>query len=96
MITTPARPSTPWLSIIGFLGGMAGIAASITVAFLGMRAVLDVGGQCASGGPYVVATPCPDGTWLLPVAIFGLLVLTAVAIVVGIAAGAWVYRLAGG
>ena len=48
---------------------MAGIAGSITIAFLGMRAALDVGGH-ASGGPYVIATPCPDGTWLLPVAIF--------------------------
>jgi hypothetical protein len=70
MITTPSRYAPPWLSIAGFLVGMAGIAASITVVFLGMRSVLDVGGQCASGGPYVIAVPCPDGTWTLPLAIF--------------------------
>lgn len=70
MITTPTRYAPAWLSIAGFLAGLAGIAASITVVFLGMRSVLDVGGQCASGGPYVIAVPCPDGTWTLPLAIF--------------------------
>jgi hypothetical protein len=70
VITTPSRYAPPWLSIAGFLAGMAGIAASITVVFLGMRSVLDVGGQCASGGPYDIAVPCPDGTWTLPLAIF--------------------------
>ena len=70
MIPTPARPALPWLAIAAFLVGMAGIAASITVVFLGMRSVLAVGGQCASGGPYVISVPCPDGTWTLPLAIF--------------------------
>jgi hypothetical protein len=70
MITTPTRPAPPWLAIGAFLVGMAGVAGSITVVFLGMRSVLDVGGQCASGGPYVIAVPCPDGTWTLPLAVF--------------------------
>jgi len=70
MITTPSRYSPPWLAIAAFLVGMAGVAGSITVVFLGMRSVLDVGGQCASGGPYVIAVPCPDGTWTLPLAVF--------------------------
>lgn len=38
-------------------------------ANLSMRAVMGVGGSCASGGPYEIATPCPDGTWLIAVAI---------------------------
>jgi hypothetical protein len=70
MITTPARTPARWLAVVGFLIGIAGIAGSITVVFLGMRSVLDVGGQCASGGPYVIAVQCPDGTWTLPLAIF--------------------------
>ena len=37
--------------------------------YLGMRAVMDVGGSCADGGPYVSAQPCPDGATLLSVAI---------------------------
>ena len=39
--------------------------------FIEMRAVLDVGGSCADGGPYVSAQPCPQGTWLMFLAIFG-------------------------
>ena len=38
-----------------------GLAACVTVIFLSMRAVMDIGGACASGGPYVPARPCPDG-----------------------------------
>lgn len=38
-------------------------------AFLSMRAVMGVGGSCASGGPYEIATPCPDGSWLIAIAI---------------------------
>ena len=70
MITVPTRSAPPWLAMAAFLVGMAGVAGSITVVLLGMRSVLDVGGQCASGGPYVIAVPCPDGTWTLPLAVF--------------------------
>lgn len=45
--------------------GVAMTAAAITMAFFGMRAVMAVGGSCASGGPYQVAQPCPDNAWLL-------------------------------
>ena len=33
---------------------------ALTWVYLGMRSVMDIGGSCASGGPYVVANPCPD------------------------------------
>jgi hypothetical protein len=49
--------------------GVALFSASLTAVFLSMRSVMDVGGSCASGGPYP-ATPCPDGAWLTPVGIF--------------------------
>jgi uncharacterized membrane protein len=45
--------------------GVAGLAAAITILFLSMRAVMQIGGYCASGGPYVIATPCPKGIPLL-------------------------------
>ena len=44
------------------LVAVAGLTACITLIYLGMRAVMDVGGACADGGPYVSAQPCPDGT----------------------------------
>ena len=40
----------------------------LTWAFLAMRAVMQVGGACADGGPYVSAQPCPDGAVLIAVA----------------------------
>ena len=47
--------------LLGLAIGLAGSAAAITVMFLAMRAVMGVGGSCADGGPYVIATPCPNG-----------------------------------
>lgn len=48
-----------------YLLGVAGMAACIVVVFMGMRAVLDIGGFCAEGGPYVIGTHCPEGVPLL-------------------------------
>ncbi len=45
------------------------VTITLTWTYLGMRAVMDVGGSCAEGGPYVIARPCPDGTWMIAVAI---------------------------
>jgi hypothetical protein len=51
--------------------GVAGVVMCLTVLFYCMRAVMDMGGTCASGGPYVVARPCPSGVgWMTPVSIF--------------------------
>jgi hypothetical protein len=48
-----------------YLLGVAGLTASIAVVFLAMRAVMDIGGYCAEGGPYVIETHCPEGVPLL-------------------------------
>lgn len=48
-------------STIGIFVSLAGVAAALTLLFLGMRSVMDVGGFCASGGPYVIETECPQG-----------------------------------
>lgn len=37
------------------------LATTLTWVYLSMRAIMDIGGSCASGGPYVIETPCPDG-----------------------------------
>jgi hypothetical protein len=56
-----------------YLVAVAGLAACLTLVFLGMRAVMDVGGFCAEGGPYVIETHCPEGVPLLLIGgIFGL------------------------
>ena len=50
----------PLLRVAAYLAGVAGLAFCITLLWFGMRAVLDIGGFCASGGPYVIADACPD------------------------------------
>lgn len=67
--------------VIMFLG-LAIVSTGLTLVFLSMRAVMDIGGYCASGGPYVIATECPGGTAaLLPAGIIGGLV------------GVWMYAV---
>lgn len=62
----------PWVGTFLSLGGLS---ASLTVVYLGMRSVMEIGGACASGGPYEVATPCPEGVPLLMVGgIWGLFI----------------------
>jgi hypothetical protein len=48
------RP-TIWISL-----SLAGVACGLTLVFLSMRSVMDVGGFCAQGGPFVIETECPD------------------------------------
>ena len=45
------------------------LAVTLTWSFFSMRAVMNVGGSCADGGPYVSAQPCPDGAILIAVAV---------------------------
>ncbi|MEU8268211.1 SHOCT domain-containing protein [Sphaerisporangium sp. NPDC049002] len=57
---------------IGTVLGLGGVTCCLTMLFLSSRLLLGVGGSCASGGPYVVATPCPDAIgWIMPVSIIG-------------------------
>lgn len=56
------------LGSVLIFGSLAGAVCGLSLLFLGMRGVMEIGGSCAEGGPYVSARPCPDGT---PVAIFG-------------------------
>jgi hypothetical protein len=45
----------------------------LTLVYLSMRAVMDVGGACASGGAYEIRQQCPKGVgWVMPVGIFGM------------------------
>lgn len=48
-----------------YLTGVAGLVACIVVVFLAMRAVMDIGGFCAEGGPYEIEVHCPEGVPLL-------------------------------
>ena len=61
-----------WILITG---GLA--TASLTVLFLGMRSVMDIGGSCGSIGTDGVIRPCPGNVaGLVPAAIWGGLIFT--------------------
>lgn len=45
------------------------LGLALTWTFLGMRSVMDVGGACAEGAPYVSTQSCPDGAVLIAFAI---------------------------
>ncbi len=63
------------IDVLLYAVGVAGLAMSLTLVFLSMRAVMDVGGFCAEGGPYVIETHCPEGVPLLITGgIFGLFI----------------------
>ena len=59
----PSRRTAPRpLDVLLGLAGVAGIAAGITLLALDGRALIDIGGFCAEGGPYVIATHCPQNS----------------------------------
>ncbi len=79
-----ADDAPDYTAIAWLLVSAAGLAACITLLFLGMRAVMDIGGACASGGPYVSVRPCPDGiAALMTVGTLGLFVFGGLGIWAG-------------
>ncbi len=76
--------SVPVRSLLLAALGTAGLAACVTLLFLGMRAVMDVGGACADGGPYVSAQSCPNGApGAMLLGVFGLFGFGAIAMLYG-------------
>jgi hypothetical protein len=65
------------VDLLLYLVGAAGLAFALTGVWLGMRSVMDIGGACASGGPYEIATPCPGGVEVLLVLGFPIGVVSA-------------------
>ena len=80
-MSSPTAPRTPGLgAVTGYLVGMGGLAFTLTILWLSMRAVMGIGGACASGGPYVPAVECPDAVVLLtPLSIFGIFIFGGLA-----------------
>jgi hypothetical protein len=64
------------------------VAVSLTWTYLSMRAVMNVGGSCADGGPYVSAQPCPDGSILIAVAVPMLIIFSMIGTVSASTVGA--------
>ena len=78
--TVEEPPRVRMAPLLGYLVGIAGLAFSLTILWLSMRAVMGIGGACASGGPYVPAVECPDVVVALtPLSIFGLFIFGGLA-----------------
>ena len=76
-ISPTQAPRLPLVRLSVLVVTVALVALTITWTFLGMRAVMDIGGACATGGPYVPVQPCPEGaSVMLSVAIPVLLLAT--------------------
>jgi hypothetical protein len=84
-----SQPADPRVRDVMLLAiGVAGLVACITLVFLAMRAVMDVGGACADGGPYVSAQSCPEGSApAMLLGIFGGFGFGALALVTGARVG---------
>jgi hypothetical protein len=86
---TTDRSSPSVSALARYLVGVAGLAFSLTILWLSMRAVMDIGGACASGGPYLPAVECPDIVIAMtPLSIFGLFLFGGLAIWGGASIGA--------
>ncbi len=92
--------SAPWITgpraappraVAGLLVAAFGLGLSITLLFLSMRAVMDVGGMCAEGGAYEIRQHCPEGAPLASiVGMVGLFAFGGLGIWAGsVLGGAW-------
>jgi hypothetical protein len=71
-------------ALVLYVVGLVVLAAATVAVYLAMRDVMAIGGSCASGGPYEVATPCPKGTSALMVGgFFGWFVGAGMAAIAG-------------
>lgn len=50
--------------------GLVLVVVGLTWLNLVGAAVMAQGGSCGSGGPYEIASPCPQGAWMAPAGIF--------------------------
>ena len=64
-LDTRRESAATWRDRALYLVGVAGLTACVVVIFLAMRAVMDIGGFCAEGGPYEIEVHCPGGVPLL-------------------------------
>lgn len=85
-VRTPAwRIAGSFLSWLLFAFSFAGL-------FQATGVVIGLGGYCASGGPYVIETPCPEGVLVFaPVGILGMIVAAVVSMAVADNLGAPLY-----
>ena len=79
---------TPWKAGAVTVVSALAVAVSLTWVYLVMRSVMNVGGSCADGGPYVSSQSCPDGTVLMAVGVPMLIIFAMIGTVSASSVGA--------
>jgi hypothetical protein len=74
---TGQRPRWSLAAPVATVVGVLVLGITITWTFFSMRSVMNVGGSCAEGGPYVSSQSCPDGSFLIAIAV-PVMLLTAI------------------
>ena len=71
--------NSPGARVLGSAVSWLLFTCSFTLLYLTSGLVMGLGGSCASGGPYVIETPCPDAVLVYaPLSIFGGLIAVAI------------------
>lgn len=73
---------TPIVRVLGSFASWFLFALCMTLLVQGFFGLMAIGGSCASGGPYVIETECPDAVAIfMPLSIFGGLAAVAIALI---------------
>ena len=88
MTTAPTEGRLPVFRVGGLVVTTALVGVMLAWLYFGMRAVMDIGGACATGGPYVPAVECPQGAAVLisiapPVLLLSTFAATGLAVTMG-------------
>jgi len=76
------RFSGPVWRLLGSAASWLLFSFCFTLLYLGSAVVMGLGGFCASGGPYVIETECPDSVVAtVPLSIFGGLAAVAIGVI---------------
>ncbi len=67
-----ARFQTPIWRVVGSFASWLLFSFCFSLLYMGSAVVMGLGGYCATGGPYVIETECPDAVAVtVPLSIFG-------------------------
>lgn len=74
-----SRFASPLWRVLGSIVSWLLFSICFTLLYMGSATVMGLGGFCASGGPYVIQTECPDAVVAyVPLSIFGGLAAAAI------------------
>jgi len=99
MSTVPTgRFESPLWRLAGSIVSWLSFSFFFLALFQTAAVVMGLGGYCASGGPYVIETECPEAVVIFaPISIFGMFFSTGVALIVargfGVSLIAWAWPI---